>query len=648
MSRVMAELSDNKKRIEVRFSFDPEVMRILQRIPGNKFKPKEKDPHKGEAYFYFPSELTLARRLQQALGKRLLLGPVLTAWGWEVTKQEDVLIDLALSESEELERLPKVLTKLYEAIHLGPLGRDMSMPERLAALKKPPSFQSADVKFLATASNPLNGNHPGLGKTIEHIAGIFEEGREEGSHLVLAPVSSLETVWLMELETWQSFPVLVAQGGRRERDATLDLAVRYHEAGEPFWLIINWKMAQLTGVYEMGLADYTGKRKKILIGTEETFPQLYGIEWMDTNVDEIHKAGFRNNTSLMAMGINKVKAGKRYAMSGTPIGGKPINLWYILHYLNPDDFSNKWRWAEEWLDIETVSYETRQRGPQESKKIGDISSERELEFYRALTPYMLRRTKEECLPWLPKKQYIPKEVRMGPKQQAQYEEFARAAEVRIEEETLSATSILAEYTRLKQFAISLNTVEYYEEDGETKFRPIPTQTSCKLDILEELLEERGFFDGDPKEQVVIFSQFSRMVDMVVEWLEQKKVPAVKMTGDTNRKGERRKIQDAFQAGEGPKVIVMTTTAGGVSINLDMADAVIFLDETWEPDDQEQAEDRVHRASRNHQVTVYRIITKDTIEEYIKGMNIGKASVNRKILDLRRDGLRATKAQPTRR
>lgn len=644
MSRVVAELSENKKRIEVRFSFDPEVLRTLQSIPGNKFKPREKEPHKGEAYFYFPAELSICRRLQEALGKRMVLGPDLTAWGWEVTTNEDRLIDLALSVSEELERLPQSLGKLYEAIHLGPLGRDMTMPERLAALRKPPSFQSADVKFLSQSTNPLNGNHPGLGKTLEHIAAVFEEGREEGSHLILGPVSSLESVWQTELERWQSFPVLVAQGGRRERDATLDLAVRYHEAGEPFWLIINWNMAQLTGIYEMGVPDYTGKRRKILVDTKETFPQLYQIGWMDSNVDEIHKAGFRNNKSLMAMGINKLKAGKRYAMSGTPIGGKTINLWYILNYLNPQDFSSKWRWAEQWLTIDKVTYETR-HGPVDTRTIGDINSERELEFYRSLTPYMLRRTKEECLPWLPPKQFIEMQVRMGPKQAKQYEDFARAAEVRIEEEVLSATSILAEYTRLKQFAISLNTIEYYEEDGEKKFRPIPTQTSCKLDLLEELLDERGFFEGEPTEQVVIFSQFSRVVDLIVNWLsEVKKVEAWKLTGDTNRRGERKNIQDKFQAGEGPKLIVMTTTAGGVSINLDRADCVIFMDETWEPDEQEQAEDRIHRASRNHQVTVYRMITRDTVEEYIKSMNIGKASVNKRILDLRRQGLRATKAK----
>jgi SNF2 family DNA or RNA helicase len=92
-----------------------------------------------------------------------------------------------------------------------------------------------------------------------------------------------------------------------------------------------------------------------------------------------------------------------------------------------------------------------------------------------------------------------------------------------------------------------------------------------------------------------------------------------------------------------RVLVMTTTAGGTAITLDRASTVIFLDETWNPDDQEQGEDRTHRASRIHQVMIYRIKTKNTVEEYIEKVLAMKDDINKAILDLRRQGVRSVSA-----
>lgn len=81
---------------------------------------------------------------------------------------------------------------------------------------------------------------------------------------------------------------------------------------------------------------------------------------------------------------------------------------------------------------------------------------------------------------------------------------------------------------------------------------------------------------------------------------------------------------------------MNTNAGGVAITLDRADTVIFLDETWNPDDQTQAEDRAHRGSKDRQVTVYRLISKGTIEEQIYKGNITKESINQRVLNNRKN------------
>lgn len=123
------------------------------------------------------------------------------------------------------------------------------------------------------------------------------------------------------------------------------------------------------------------------------------------------------------------------------------------------------------------------------------------------------------------------------------------------------------------------------------------------------------------------------------------IKAVKITGDT--KDEERTVnqmlfrQDGTRRPDDPRVIVMTTTAGGVAITLDLVENVHIMDETWTPDDQEQLADRAVNTSRMHQVGVYVYRSRNTVEHHIAETNVDKAHINREILDLRRQGFRAT-------
>lgn len=623
MGKIYAEKTDNDK-LRVTFDYDPRVVAEIKTIPGRKWIA----PEKGGPAWDFPLDVQIGRRLRERFGRQLVLRPSLRSWAETEVAKATKLADLAVADAAPLQVLPDALPDLWRAVHTGPKGRGLPLAalEEIMEANPDGSYQTADVGYLAAAENPLNGNQPGLGKTIETIASIFEAGMDDGPHLVLAPLTSLESVWEAELTRWQPHPVWRAEGDAYNKQWIIN---DFLGTEGPGWLVCNHHMAQLASP-RRGRGQDPQPRPR--------FPELYELEWNTIILDEVHKAGFRDLESNMYKGISQLKAIKKMALSGTPVGGKPINLWYILHWLHPTKFTSKWQWANMWLEIIDNGY---------GKNIGSIRDGLEDEFYKVHSPYFLRRTKAECLPWLPPKQRIVVDVEMGEKQSKQYQEFALAAEVRIEDEQLTAFGILAEYTRLKQFANSFNTIKYYyDTDGERKFRPVPTETSCKLDALMDLLDERGIVpEGkeqvDVEEQVVVFSQFSTMVNMVCNYLEAHGVRAARLTGDTSAK-ERTELQKDFQEGR-YSVLCMTTTAGGVAITLDMADTCIFLDETWDPGDQEQAEDRIHRASRNHQVTAYYLRTKRTIEEYIAKVLLGKENVNKIILDLRRQGLRSTKA-----
>lgn len=501
---------------------------------------------------------------------------------------------------------------------------------------------------LSLATDPHNFIANGFvvhntGKTIECIGAVWEAGLMGTAKLVVSQKSALNTVWKRELERWQHEPVIVATGSAAEKQLALRHAMALHKKRKPFWLVCNMEMVRYKGIYRVH--PVTGKKEEI--GVEWAFPEFAQVEWGCVIVDELHRVGLNNNTTLSARGAADLKTRKRIALSGTPMGGKPLKLWAALHWLEPKEFSSKWTFANTWLEVES-GYGT-------SRKITEkIIHGKTEDFGRMISRYVVRRTKDEVMPWLPPKNEMNIWAEMDGDQADQYAEFAEMAEIRIDDEDLSAVGILAEYTRLKQFAVAkqrLSIVKKWDklrQEHVEVITPYPLPDSCKLPHVMRILGEAGIAKDEEEAPAgaLIFSQFSKVVDMVDEYLHSHGIRSGKLHGGTNKRGEREALQEAFQAGQ-LQVLVMNTLAGGTSIDLQRANTVIFLDTTWNPDDQEQASDRGHRGAKTDQVNVYTILTAGTIEQYIYEVNREKAVNNFNVLDARRKGLRAMQgALPT--
>lgn len=385
------------------------------------------------------------------------------------------------------------------------------------------------------------------------------------------------------------------------------------------------------------------------------YPDLFSIEWRAIIFDECHENGILNPKAQTGAGARGLRADNRFLLSGTPMGGREVRMFEILQFLRPDVFTSKWRFAEQYLEVNTSTFYLKGgRGATgTSRKIGGIKrcyrhrigtlprppkgecaecDQYELNFYQTLNPYVLRRTKDEVLPDLPPK--IRTDIWVpfaSERHRKQYETFADDAEVRLNNERITATNVISEYVRLSQFAWG----EY--DDGM-----VPTTKSAKLQALDEKLEELGVYDPSSGEQAVIFSQYKSIVDVVHEWLARERLGTAvgKLTGDTTKKGERAALKESFQGDGGLRALVISTKAGGTSLTLDRASNVFILDETWNPDNEEQAEDRCHRASRIHQVNIYRIRTKDTMDEFRMELAWDKAVRNSSVLDLRRIKLKS--------
>jgi SNF2 family DNA or RNA helicase len=323
----------------------------------------------------------------------------------------------------------------------------------------------------------------------------------------------------------------------------------------------------------------------------------------------------------------------RIAMTGTPLKGKKHNLFGTLNWLRPDVYRSKWRWIGDYFEVTEGDYGGR--------TIGVMRPEREEAFFRSLKSIMIRRTKGELRAanpaWMPpEKQYHDVWVEMDPKQRKLYAAMEKSSEVELESGRLEANGILAEMTRLKQFASCAGDMV----DG--KFQPqLP---SCKFDWLLEFLEERGIEAkehhshrygplSDEVQKVVVATPFTAMIKVWSKELSRLGIRHTSITGETK---DALQEMTLFQGDNNYRVCLINTMAGGVSITLDAADDIVILGETWVPDDQEQVEDRVHRASNvTHQVDVWYVRTKDTVEEGIANVNITKAESNHVVLDAQR-------------
>jgi SNF2 family DNA or RNA helicase len=587
------------------------------------------------------------------MGPSLVLGRAFKQWGKEAIDRERMLNDLATVDDLPADKLQIAQT----------------MPDLAEWLR---GYQRADTQFLA-ATSALNLNQQRLGKTPETIAAVFEAGLGDGPHLVCAPKTSLNTVWRFEVERWTAklpkpHEVITYSGEMSQQTRA--------NAIEEFWKCID----------EEWPVWFVCTYQTVRDGAEPFMdPKEFPEGWASFTIDEFHKSGLPRasgkkdpkSNSKFALAVKEINAQRRYALSGTPMGGKPIKLWGALHFIYPRQYTSKWQWAKTWLQVNNNGY---------GSDIGGIQRGREDEFYRAMAPYVVRRLRSEVLPQLPPAQWIDVWCDMTPKQEKQYREFAARAETTIEELQLNAIGILAEYARLKVFADAYcaemvnkevncsscnGTGKIENEAGEntgstvsytcprclgsgkrTIQHLIPSTDSGKLEALVERLAEQGIVGknsaGDEAEGdslAIVASQFKEVADMVHAYLNANGIKAVKITGDT--KDEDRTVnqmlfrQDGKRLPDDPRVIVMTTTAGGVAITLDLVENVHILDETWVPDDQEQLADRAVNTSRMHQIGVYVYRSRNTIEQQIAEANIEKGKINRDILDLRRQGFRAT-------
>ena len=592
--------------------------------------------------YRFPIELSIAARINKAA----------KAYGTvEIT-------DYAKGRLQEMREMRD------SAGHLNKADSDAEIPALLldtypATARALRSYQRAAVEFMRTRKSVLLADQPGSGKTLQTIAAVIEAG-VTGDILVLAPSIAVQAAWPGELARWApDDEVLRVTGGRAQREATLK-QMKFESEAPRRWVLCNIEMAKVPYHKEELLQNGTVVKAHY----EYKYPELFFYDdekqknkrlWDAIVVDESHRALVTNKSqhykqTQTRCGLSKLslaEGGRRYALTGTPFRGKLENMWGTLNWLFPEAYKSYWNWVERWFDTSSDYFG--------GTSVTEIKPHLKTEFYESLAPFMLRRTKREIAPDLPPKvyagtvpdgvEYEPGEERglvghwltMGPKQKRAYEQMVEEATANLDNGTLVANGVLAELTRLKQFSTCYGNIEIVEDvDGFEIPKFIPELPSNKYDWLLEFLEELGIVKGSeatgPEDQkVIVASQFTSVIELYAKALNRRGIKTLQITGKVKRE-DREKAVEVFQTDHGPQVLLLNTIAGGVALTLDRADDLVVLDETFIPDDQEQVEDRIHRVSRNHNVTIHYVRSLGTVEERIARITFGRDDLQKQLLD----------------
>jgi SNF2 family DNA or RNA helicase len=555
--------------------------------------------------------------LRRLFGENLVVGPQLFKWARKQIELDAEVTALTSMNSFNLTKVP-----------LNHQVLDQAMSNR--------TYQQVAAAFIAKQRRALIAHEPGLGKTLEAIAGLIEADCWHGMILVTAPLTSLRPVWEKELKTWAPDAYVTIGVPKRGGNALTRIAIQEefldHYAANPLQphiLVVNPEMLR-------------ERKEKGTNNTFPVFPLLQAVEWQGIVCDESHRylSGIKSRRQMTQtgrglMGLKLADSGVKIAMSGTPMRGRASNLWGTLHWLFPKVYTSFWAWAEQYFWVSRGGY---------GNTIGELKAHKRDDFYKSLDGIVLRKTKAEVAKDLPPKMRLDVYCDMTELQETMYRQMEALAIAEIEgldiddeNNKLSAIGVLAIMTRLKQFADC--TMRNVGVDGISPKAQFDPMHSGKAALIEEMLIERGIA-GDVEERegtgkIVIASQFTQVIDSLESYLASIDVPTMKITGAV-REQKRVEITETFQGEGGPRVLLMNTTAGGVAITLDAyCDELIIVDETWTPDDQEQLEDRIHRVSRIHQVTIYRLYTSGTIDEYIKNRTLEKDTIQKEILDGRR-------------
>ena len=488
-------------------------------------------------------------------------------------------LDKLLEENEEIyedrDSRFKNLVKGFKTIK----DADFKAPKNLSKILR--NYQKTGFKWISTLEKYGFGgilcDDMGLGKTLQTISFLYKHYTDKSigeklPSLVVCP-ASLVYNWADEFAKFApDMNVVTVAGGAAERTRTISDADKY----------------------DVLITSYDLMKRDVAQYEEKEF--YYEV------IDEAQY--IKNHTTAAAKAVKVINSKRRLALTGTPIENRLSELWSIFDFLMPG-FLYKYEQFKRQFETPIVKYEDKDASDRLKKMVA---------------PFLLRRLKENVLKELPDKLEKRQTVVMESAQQTLYNAQVQHLKTMIESAKRDKSfneakmKILAEMTRLRQICCDPSLyVENYE--GESAKRQ-----AC-LELVERAIEAGH--------RILIFSQFTTMLDLLKKDLGKAGIDYFEITGAT-KKEDRIELVNRFNDGENSAFLI-SLKAGGTGLNLVGADMVIHYDPWWNLAAQNQATDRAHRIGQKKTVTVYKLIAKGTIEEKIVELQNSKSDLAEEIL-----------------
>lgn len=452
------------------------------------------------------------------------------------------------------------------------------LPEGLEDVLRP--YQKEGFQWLKTLGSygfgGILADEMGLGKTLQMIAFLasMDPAERTGPSLIVCP-ASLILNWADELDKFApGLTYTLIMGSARERAAQ----IASH------------------GEQDIWITSYELLRQDI--------EQYASLHFSCCVLDEAQH--IKNQSTLASKAVKRIDCRQRFVLTGTPIENRLSELWNLFDFLMPGYLFSHSSFVQK-LEKPAV-------------KSGDAGAMDQLR--RLVRPFLLRRMKKDVLKELPPKIEYIRRIPLSEEEKKVY--FASSAAAR---QSLAASgdngkiAVLAALTELRQICCAPD-LRFENYEGP----------ASKLDACIELcagMVENGH-------QILLFSQFTSMLDRIRERLDELHISHFTLQGSTP-KAKRAQLVKSFNDG-GASVFLISLKAGGTGLNLTAADVVIHYDPWWNPAAQDQATGRAHRIGQRASVQVYKLIAKDTIEEKILTLQSQKAGLIDAVTDSSGSGI----------
>nr|KAG5696298.1 hypothetical protein BaRGS_027908 [Batillaria attramentaria] len=442
----------------------------------------------------------------------------------------------------------------------------------------------------ANGTDTILADEMGLGKTIQTITflySLYKEGHCKGPFLVSAPLSTIIN-WEREFELWAPELYVVTYVGDkdsrtviREHELSFDEgAVRGGSRASKLKQGCNVKFHVLLTSYELVSIDAAC---------------LGSVEWAVLVVDEAHR--LKNNQSKFFRVLTNYKIGYKLLLTGTPLQNNLEELFHLLNFLTPENFNNLQGFLDEFADLSKED---------QVKRLHDM-----------LGAHLLRRLKADVLKNMPSKSEFIVRVELSPMQKKYYKYILTRNFDALNAKGGNQVSLLNIMMDLKKCCNHpyLFPVAAQEAPRTTNnaFEGSALIKACgKLELMAKMLKQLKVTGH----RVLIFSQMTRMLDILEDFLEAENYKYERIDGGVTG-NLRQDAIDRFNSSESQSfVFLLSTRAGGLGINLATADTVIIYDSDWNPHNDIQAFSRAHRIGQANKVMIYRFVTRASVEERI--------------------------------